>query len=218
MAVDKEEVPVILSKKSGRVDVSLENVRKTSKLAQKNILESFKAKGISVRDVAQITLESQQKYMPDLTIDLVEKTVRNMLKKDDVQDIVQMAMALDDFANKGLFPEPLNSKIVTDAGYFGLDELLVSAIYQLYGMVAVTNYGYIDKTKPLIIGDIDRRGKETSETTTFLDDVVGALAGGACGYWAHHAYLLDKMVKKQAKKAKKRAKKQAKKQARHQVG
>lgn len=166
--------------------MNLDNVLITRRVARREIDKAFKNKGITLEDIATITYNSQKQYMPELTVEIITHVIDTMLNKDEVQDVVQTAISLDKMVEENRLPEPLNSKIKQDAGYFGLDELLVSAIYQLYGTVGVTNYGYIDKIKPSIIGDIDYRGKHTEETTTFLDDVVGALAGGACGYWAHH--------------------------------
>lgn len=56
-------------------------------------------------------------------------------------------------------------------------------ICNLYGSIALTNYGYIDKEKPLIIGKLNEKGPQCN---TFLDDIVGAIAASAASRLAHN--------------------------------
>lgn len=42
-----------------------------------------------------------------------------------------------------------------DAGIYGLDESIALSLSQLYGSIAVTNYGYADKDKPGIAKKLD---------------------------------------------------------------
>ena len=50
----------------------------------------------------------------------------------------------------------------------GIDEVLAYGICNLYGSIALTNYGYIDKCKPGIIEKLNR--DHAVNCHTFLDD------------------------------------------------
>lgn len=50
----------------------------------------------------------------------------------------------------------------------------------------MTNFGYVDKLKPGIIGHLDNEGKTGGRVNTFLDDIVGAIAASASSSVAHN--------------------------------
>jgi phosphatidylglycerophosphatase A len=54
------------------------------------------------------------------------------------------------------------------------------------GSIALTNFGYLDKLKPGIIGFIDKEGKTGVRCHTFLDDIVCAIASSAVSRMAHN--------------------------------
>ena len=78
---------------------------------------------------------------------------------------------------------PLSEMLLQDEGLYGIDEVLAYGICNLYGSIALTNYGYIDKVKPLIISKLNSKGKQCN---TFLDDIVGAIAASAASRFAHN--------------------------------
>ena len=90
---------------------------------------------------------------------------------------------LDEFAEKKLLPEPLQTIVETDDGLFGIDEVLPLSIVNVYGSIGLTNFGYLDKTKYGIIKELDE-GKKNG-VNTFLDDIVAALASAAAARIAH---------------------------------
>jgi len=47
----------------------------------------------------------------------------------------------------------------------------------------MTNYGYIDRVKPGILGRLNNR--EDGQIHTFLDDLVGAIAAAAAARLSH---------------------------------
>lgn len=53
------------------------------------------------------------------------------------------------------------------------------------GSIAYTNFGYIDKVKPGIIGELNDIDHDIA-CNTFLDDIVGAIAAAAASKLAHH--------------------------------
>ncbi len=70
--------------------------------------------------------------------------------------------------------EPLQTILAIDESLYGVDEVLAFSIVNIYGSIGFTNYGYIDKEKPGILGRLN--DKSTGECHTFLDDIVGAIA------------------------------------------
>jgi len=75
--------------------------------------------------------------------------------------------------------------LLNDYGLYGIDEILALSIVNVYGSIGFTNFGYVDKLKPGIIGKLDREGKEAGKCNTFLDDIVGAIAAAAASSIAH---------------------------------
>ncbi len=63
-----------------------------------------------------------------------------------------------------------------------MDEVLAYGICNLYGSIALTNFGYVDKVKPGIIG---RLNDDPDYCHTFLDDIVGAIVASAASKLAH---------------------------------
>ena len=64
---------------------------------------------------------------------------------------------------------------------------MVLSICNVYGTIGLTNFGYVDKLKPGIIGKLDEIGKKTNKCHTFLDDIIGAIAAAAASKIAHNA-------------------------------
>lgn len=81
--------------------------------------------------------------------------------------------------------EPLQTILAIDESLYGVDEVLAFSIVNIYGSIGFTNYGYIDKEKPGILGRLN--DKSTGECHTFLDDIVGAIAAAASSRLAHSA-------------------------------
>ncbi len=81
--------------------------------------------------------------------------------------------------------EPLQTILAIDESLYGVDEVLAFSIVNIYGSIGFTNYGYIDKEKPGILGRLN--DKSTGECHTFLDDIVGAIAAAASSQLAHSA-------------------------------
>lgn len=68
---------------------------------------------------------------------------------------------------------------------YGLDEILALSIVNMNGSIALTNFGYLDRIKPRIIGVIDEEGKAENKCHTFLDDIICAIAASAASRIAH---------------------------------
>ena len=61
--------------------------------------------------------------------------------------------------------------------------MLAYGICNLYGSIALTNFGHIDRVKPGIIARLNSH--EGGQCNTFLDDIVGAIAAASASKLAH---------------------------------
>ncbi len=152
---------------------------------QQRAIGMLKQRGVTTREIAELTFFLQEKYVDNLTLDLCEENVLRVLSKREVQNAVFTGIALDKCAEQGLLEEPLASMMSTDYGLYGVDEILAFSIVNVYGSIGFTNYGYVDRLKPGILADIDSKGKEDGVCNTFLDDIIGAIAAAAASRIAH---------------------------------
>jgi phosphatidylglycerophosphatase A len=149
------------------------------------VVDRLKERGVLLEEIAEITFDLQKKYIPDLTIEYCLSHVEKVVKKREVQHAVITGLELDILAEKGLLSEPLSSMLLKDYGLYGIDEVMALSIVNVYGSIGFTNFGYVDKVKPGIIGRLDEEGKLPGKCNTFLDDIVGAIAAAAASSIAH---------------------------------
>lgn len=140
-------------------------------------------RGVELKDIAECVVFLQSKYYPQLTVDMAFEGVEAVLEKREVQNAILTGIFLDKSAEEGKMEGPLSEMLLQDEGLYGIDEVLAYGICNLYGSIALTNYGYIDKVKPLIISKLNSKGKQCN---TFLDDIVGAIAASAASRFAHN--------------------------------
>ena len=140
-------------------------------------------RGVGLPDIAEVVLEIQRGYYPELTIDECLAGVDAVLKKREVQHAILTGIALDMLAEQGKLPEPLQTIVANDDFLFGVDEIVALSITNVYGSIGLTNFGYLDKTKPLIIGTLNAH--KSGACHTFLDDLVAAIAAAAASKIAH---------------------------------
>lgn len=149
------------------------------------IVNKLNQRGVDLKDIASLVVDLQKPYLPNLKFEDALEHVKKVIMKREVQNAALVGIELDILAEKKIISEPLLSKLVNDEGLFGVDEVLALAIVNVYGSIGFTNFGYVDKIKPGIIGELDKRGKETDECHTFLDDIIGAIAAAAASSLAH---------------------------------
>ena len=65
---------------------------------------------------------------------------------------------------------------------YGVDETIGLAIATIYGTIALTNFGYLDKEKP---GYISQLNDDKSQVNTFADDIASALVAAGAARLAH---------------------------------
>ncbi len=147
----------------------------------------FHKRGVELNDITEIVFDLQKKYVPDLTMEVCAEAVDRVLSKREVHYAILTGIELDMLAEKKLLSEPLQSLINSDSPLYGIDEILVLSICNVYGSIGLTNFGYVDKVKPGIIGRLDQLGKDTDACHTFMDDIIGAIAAAAASSVAHNS-------------------------------
>lgn len=147
------------------------------------VIDALHEKGVEIKDIAQIVYDMQRPYHEDMTMEIAEKNVLAVLSKREVIHAMLTGMALDDMAQHGLMPEPIQTIIREDEGLYGIDEVLALAIVNIYGTIGLTNFGFLDKEKVGIIRELDTQ--RNGMVTTFLDDLVAAVAASAISRIVH---------------------------------
>ena len=146
-------------------------------------IDYLSSRGVTLRDIAQCVLYLQKDYHPELSEAICEQAVKEILHKREVQHASITGICLDIATEqKKLADEHLTNILQIDSPLYGIDEVLAYGICNLYGSIALTNYGYIDRCKPGIIRQLNQHQKQCN---TFLDDIVGAIAAAAAGKLAH---------------------------------
>lgn len=169
-----------------------ENIRKFERVSllavtqsklEKKARQLLAERGVPIIEIAKLVLFLQEKYIPELTLELCTMSVDAVLSKREVQNAILTGIQLDLLAEQKQLMEPLQEIIEHDESLYGIDEILAFAIVNVYGSIGFTNYGYIDKVKPGILEKLNDHTQ--SAVHTFLDDIVGAIAAAAASRIAH---------------------------------
>ena len=155
-----------------------------SREVKKAVLSLLKERGVELNDIAEIVYEMQAPYAPDLTMKACVESVLAVLEKREMQHALLVGIELDKLAEAGKLSEPLQSLVEQDEGLFGVDETIAIGAVYVYGSIAVTTYGFLDKAKTGIIKKLDT--KNGKNVHTFLDDLVASIAANASSRIAHH--------------------------------
>ena len=148
-------------------------------------IELLESRGVTIDDIADCARFLQADYHVDLKKEELLESVMSVLSKREVQHAILTGIALDIAAEKGSLDPDLNAILRRDEGLYGVDEVLAYGICNLYGSIALTNFGFIDKKKYGIIAKLNEDGKDTGVVNTFIDDIVGAIAASAASRFAH---------------------------------
>ena len=147
-------------------------------------MEYLQLRGVSLEDIAECVMYLQKSYIPNLTREDCIPVIKRILHKREVQHALVTGICLDMAAEQHLLINTqLTEILMKDSPLYGVDEVLAYGICNLYGSLALTNYGYIDKIKPGIIATLNE--KKQNVCNTFLDDIVGAIAASASSKIAH---------------------------------
>ncbi len=149
-------------------------------------IELLESRGVTIDDIADCARFLQAEYHVDLKKEELLESVMSVLSKREVQHAIMTGIALDIAAEQEkLDDEDLCSILKRDEGLYGVDEVLAYGICNLYGSIALTNFGFIDKKKYGIIAKLNAEGKNSGVVNTFIDDIVGAIAASAASRFAH---------------------------------
>ena len=147
------------------------------------VISLFEQRGVFMEDIIECVYYLQKRYIPDLTKDQIQHYIDSVLNKREVQHAIVTGIMMDIMVEESrLGDEEIQKLIMEDYGLYGVDEVLAYGICNLYGSIALTNFGYIDKVKPGIIGKLN---EHNGQCHTFLDDIVGAVAAAAASKLAH---------------------------------
>lgn len=152
-------------------------------LLKKQAYDLLEERGVKIEDIGQIVFDLQVKYIPNLTMEECIEHLHAVLEKREVQNCVITGIELDIAAEKGKLSPLLCDILMRDEGLYGIDEILILSIVNVYGSIGLTNFGYVDKLKPGIIGILN--SEKSERCNTFIDDIVGALAAAAASRIAH---------------------------------
>lgn len=141
-------------------------------------------RGVTLNDIVDCVVYLQKDYVENINRDDILEIIHSVLQKREVQHALLTGIQIDKETEQGVFGDAeLNDIINRDEGLYGIDEVVAYGICNLYGSIALTNFGYIDRVKPGIIGELN--DKSSGKCHTFLDDIVGAIAAAAASKLAH---------------------------------
>ncbi|MGL4973565.1 MAG: phosphatidylglycerophosphatase A family protein [Culicoidibacterales bacterium] len=149
------------------------------------VIDLLNQRGVSIHNIADLVYFLQEKYVPNLSLETCIQYTMEVLGKREVQSAILTGIELDILAEQNKLTEPLQAIVARDEPLYGIDEILALSITNIYGSIAFTNFGYIDKVKPGILATIDAKDKDKVQCNTFLDDLVGAVAAAAASSIAH---------------------------------
>lgn len=156
---------------------------------RKHCIELLESRGVCLEAIADCAVYLQHTYFPDLKREDMIESVMDVLGKREVQYTIMTGIAIDKAADRGDIEDPVLLKMLReDDGLYGVDEVLAYSICNVYGSIALTNFGYIDKDKYGIVGQLNKKNPDGSypgNHNTFLDDIVGAIAASAAARYAH---------------------------------
>jgi len=149
-------------------------------------IKMLESRGVSLDEIVDCVYYLQKDYHTSLDKKILMDSVLRVLDKREVQYALMTAIELDTKAEQNLFlDKELEAIVKRDEGLFGTDEVLAYGICNLYGSIALTNFGFIDKQKYGVVARLNEEGKNGTKCHTFLDDMVGAIAAAAASRFAH---------------------------------
>lgn len=146
--------------------------------------KALRRRGIHLDDVARLVWEIQREKTPQVTFAECRRHLEKVLEKREVLYAILTGVTLDELAEAGKLPQPLQDAISGDFPLYGIDEILATSITNIYGAVSLTRFGYLDKKKPGLVAELNRHKHRVH---TFMDDLVAALASATLARMEHAA-------------------------------
>lgn len=147
--------------------------------------EALERRGVDLDDVARLVLDVVREKGLRLTPAECRQHLEKVLEKREVLFAILTGVTLDELAEAGALPEPLQDAVANDWPLYGIDEILATSITNIYGAVSLTRFGYLDKKKPGLVGLLNQKRK--GRVHTFMDDLVAALVSSTLARIEHAA-------------------------------
>jgi phosphatidylglycerophosphatase A len=155
------------------------------KYLDKNI-RLLNSRGIEMNEMIDMVFDLQKPYNPNLTKEICKEHLKGVLRKQQSYHTIHLSLLIDTGVEGEVFGEQFLEIVGNDEGLYGVDETVNTSISKLYGSIAFTNFGYLDKAKPGIIGRLDSN-HVGNHCNTFADDMVCAIVSATCARLAHNS-------------------------------
>ncbi|NLW14674.1 MAG: phosphatidylglycerophosphatase A [Erysipelothrix sp.] len=147
-------------------------------------IDLLKERTVELEDIVECVAYLQEEFNSHIDREIIMSDIMGILDKREVQHTVMTGISIDMAVEQKNFGNKIICDIINeDNGLYGIDEVLAYSICNLYGSIALTNFGFIDRVKPGIIGELNKH--KDGVCNTYLDDVVGAIAAAAASKHAH---------------------------------
>lgn len=147
------------------------------------VLRLFAERGVDIEEIGRIVYELQRPYSNSISLEQCVESVLRVIEKREAQHAIITGIALDMLAEQNALPEPLSAIVRRDEPLYGVDEILALGVTNIYGSIGLTSFGYLDKMKLGIIGQLNNHHR--GQVNTFLDDLVAGVAAAAAARIAH---------------------------------
>src|SRR5699024_3929981 len=134
-------------------------------------------RGVTMQDMAELVYHLQAKYHDNLTMEECISNVDKVLGKREVQHAIMTGIQLDVLAEKQQLDSRLQETIAADEWLYGIEEVVVLCIVNVYGSIGFTNFVYIETIKPGILKELNE--PKPGVVHTCHVDIVGAIAAEA---------------------------------------
>ena len=149
----------------------------------------FDELGISRLELAQEVLKEQARHNPWMTLEDAYEAVEAVIRKREMQHALVTALTIDELADNKMLSEPMQSIIADDNPLYGIDETIALGTAGLFGTIAVTNFGFLDREKADLAKKLNDEQKAGGHITTMTDDLVSLIIASAEGKVAHSIHL-----------------------------
>lgn len=156
---------------------------------QEYIAHRFLEAGINEEDLATIVYDKQLPFNPELTYEHSLEALQSVMRKRETQHYLVTALSLDELAQEGGLPEPLQSIVEEDNPQYGVDEIIGLGTSMLGGTISFTNFGALDANKEGIVDVLNEEQKQGHTVSTFTDDVLSAIIALAEAKVAHDHHI-----------------------------
>lgn len=140
----------------------------------------MKLLNINLNDMVPTIYNLQKDHIKRLTYKDCKNSLISVLHKREVLHILLTGFNLDMASEQHKLDPTLQYILKNDEGLYGVDEDLAVSLVELYGSIAVTNYGYLDVHKHGLAAELDQ-----TPYRVFSDDLISALIACAASKLAH---------------------------------